>query len=234
LKINYIMTSVVIILYPRPLSRLKEPSSPKTRHTKKGNLRYVANVFPHKGYIWNYGAIPQVNHNRKPTHRHRMLRRQRPIDICDIGNKGERTCQGAGNPALIDEGETDWKVIVINTEDPEANDLTVTERLKPGYLEATFDWFRRYKVPDGKPENQFAFNGSSRTGDNGNQKMLINPLTLRHYSRVKGFCESASVSVGFAVLCFFFLSEQGCQTPFSSGARFISIQIHSNFLCGPN
>lgn len=32
-------------------------------------------------------------------------------------------------------------------------------RLKPGYLEATVDWFRRYKVPDGKPENQFAFNG---------------------------------------------------------------------------
>ncbi len=33
------------------------------------------------------------------------------------------------------------------------------KRLKPGYLEATVDWFRRYKVPDGKPENQFAFNG---------------------------------------------------------------------------
>lgn len=27
---------------------------------KKGKLRFVANVFPHKGYIWNYGAIPQV------------------------------------------------------------------------------------------------------------------------------------------------------------------------------
>lgn len=26
-------------------------------------------------------------------------------------------------------------------------------------MEATVDWFRRYKVPDGKPENQFAFNG---------------------------------------------------------------------------
>ena len=28
--------------------------------TKKGKLRYVANSFPHHGYIWNYGAIPQV------------------------------------------------------------------------------------------------------------------------------------------------------------------------------
>lgn len=39
------------------------------------------------------------------------------------------------------------------------SDITDVQRLKPGYLEATVDWFRRYKVPDGKPENQFAFNG---------------------------------------------------------------------------
>lgn len=97
-----------------------------------------------------------------------------------------------GTLALIDEGETDWKVIVINTDDPDAADYNGREetqqqdqqmhklvalsglflsscrcvadiddvrRNKPGYLEATVDWFRRYKVPDGKPENQFAFNG---------------------------------------------------------------------------
>ena len=95
--------------------------------------------------------------------------------------------------AMIDEGETDWKVIAINVEDPEAkdfnskrhnlfiltfsrplsvwvlhlntcgcpcpfSDISDVRRLKPGYLEATIDWFRRYKVPDGKPENEFAFN----------------------------------------------------------------------------
>lgn len=38
-------------------------------------------------------------------------------------------------------------------------DINDVRRMKPGYLEATVDWFRRYKVPDGKPENQFAFNG---------------------------------------------------------------------------
>lgn len=38
-------------------------------------------------------------------------------------------------------------------------DIDDVRRLKPGYLEATVDWFKRYKVPDGKPENQFAFNG---------------------------------------------------------------------------
>uniref|UniRef100_A0A8P0PQ49 inorganic diphosphatase n=1 Tax=Canis lupus familiaris TaxID=9615 RepID=A0A8P0PQ49_CANLF len=33
------------------------------------------------------------------------------------------------------------------------------KKYKPGYLEATLNWFRFYKVPEGKPENQFAFNG---------------------------------------------------------------------------
>uniref|UniRef100_A0A2K6FA55 inorganic diphosphatase n=1 Tax=Propithecus coquereli TaxID=379532 RepID=A0A2K6FA55_PROCO len=33
------------------------------------------------------------------------------------------------------------------------------KKFKPGYLEATLNWFRVYKVPEGKPENQFAFNG---------------------------------------------------------------------------
>lgn len=27
---------------------------------KKGKLRYVHNCFPYHGYIWNYGALPQV------------------------------------------------------------------------------------------------------------------------------------------------------------------------------
>jgi len=27
---------------------------------KKGRIRFASNIFPHKGYIWNYGAIPQT------------------------------------------------------------------------------------------------------------------------------------------------------------------------------
>lgn len=38
------------------------------------------------------------------------------------------------------------------------SDITDVQRLKPGYLEATVDWFKWYKVPDGKPKNEFAFN----------------------------------------------------------------------------
>ena len=39
----------------------KEELNPIKQDVKKGKLRFVANSYPFKGYIWNYGAIPQVN-----------------------------------------------------------------------------------------------------------------------------------------------------------------------------
>jgi len=32
----------------------------------------------------------------------------------------------------------------------------------PGLIRATNEWFRIYKIPDGKPENQFAFSGEAK------------------------------------------------------------------------
>ncbi|NWH76145.1 IPYR pyrophosphatase, partial [Piaya cayana] len=152
----------------------KDPLNPIKQDVKKGKLRYVANVFPHKGYIWNYGAIPQTWED--PAHKDEntgCCGDNDPIDVCEIGSKvcsrGEVIkVKVLGTLALIDEGETDWKIIAINVEDPESdkyNDIDDVRRMKPGYLEATVDWFRRYKVPDGKPENQFAFNGEFKDKD---------------------------------------------------------------------
>lgn len=67
--------------------------------------------------------------------------------------------------ALLDEGETDWKVIVIDVKDPLApklNDIEDVEKHLPGLLRATNEWFRIYKIPDGKPENNFAFSGEAK------------------------------------------------------------------------
>lgn len=76
--------------------------------------------------------------------------------------------------ALLDEGETDWKIIVIDVNDPLAprlNDIEDVERHLPGLLRATNEWFRIYKIPDGKPENQFAFSGECK-----NKKLVQAPL----------------------------------------------------------
>merc|ERR1712048_1147262 len=140
--------------------------NPIKQDTKKGKLRYVANCYPHKGYIWNYGYIPQTWEDPTHTDANTQCKGDNdPIDVCEIGEKVQP--RGAvikvkvlGVLAMIDEGETDWKVIVIDVTDPEAdnmNSLEGVEKVKPGFLDATREWFRRYKVPDGKPLNEFAF-----------------------------------------------------------------------------
>jgi inorganic pyrophosphatase len=47
--------------------------------------------------------------------------------------------------ALLDEGETDWKVIVVDVNDSLAsklNDIEDVERNLPGLIRATNEWFR--------------------------------------------------------------------------------------------
>ena len=59
---------------------------------------------------------------------------------------------------MIDEGEADWKVVTIDAEDkwaPFLNDINDVEKHLPGQLDAIREWFRTYKIPDGKPPNVF-------------------------------------------------------------------------------
>lgn len=69
------------------------------------------------------------------------------------------------NSAKRFSGETDWKLITIDTKDPiadQVNDIADVEKHFPGLLKATLEWFTIYKIPDGKPENKFAFNGEPK------------------------------------------------------------------------
>lgn len=62
--------------------------------------------------------------------------------------------------ALIDEGETDWKILALATNHELAskiNNLVDLEKYMPGKAKAVHEWFKNYKVPDGKPINSFAF-----------------------------------------------------------------------------
>src|SRR6202012_1871473 len=111
-----------------------------------------------------------------------------PLDVCEIGELVGYTGQikqvkVLGVMALLDEEETDWKIIVIDVSGqdervveieannanqvndplaPKLNDIEDIERHLPGLLRATNEWFRIYKIPDGKPENQFAFSGECK------------------------------------------------------------------------
>ena len=89
-------------------------------------------------------------------------------------------------------GETDWKIICINVKDPLANqlsgsslhllllifqDIDDVEKVLPGKLKEIFEFLRDYKVPDGKPQNQFAFGGEAK-----NKKYAVEVIQSTHKS----------------------------------------------------
>lgn len=146
--------------------KTKDPLAPIVQDMKKGKKRYVHNVYPYKGYIWNYGCFPQTWED--PSHVHMetgALGDGDPLDVCEIGREAAQVgeviqVRVLGVLGMIDEGEMDWKVLVINVRDPlakEVKDVGDLYRVLPGLLHATFSWFRTYKVPDGKALNVFAF-----------------------------------------------------------------------------
>lgn len=146
----------------------KERFNPITQDVKNNKLRFVNNCFPHHGYIWNYGALPQTwedpNVNDETTG---CNGDNDPLDVCEIGSRVHERgsviqVKVLGALGLIDEGEADWKIICIDVNDPLAaklNDINDVEAQCPGLLEATRDWFKIYKIPTGKPANNFAENG---------------------------------------------------------------------------
>jgi inorganic pyrophosphatase len=62
-------------------------------------------------------------------------------------------------------------------------DLADIEKVKPGYIEMLREWFRDYKIPDGKPPNTFAFDGNGRDRVNLKiiQSFFFSFLSYQHF-----------------------------------------------------
>ncbi len=128
---------------------------------KKGVLR----EFKKGDIFFNYGCLPRTWED--PTFVHPDAEGCRgdndPVDVCEIGSRivktGEiRPVKILGILCMIDEGEADWKVVAIDAEDkwaPFLNDIDDVAKQLPGTLDAIREWFRTYKIPDGKPPNVF-------------------------------------------------------------------------------
>lgn len=136
----------------------KEANNPIAQDIKKGVLRDY-----HGPIFWNYGCLPQTWED--PNEEHPELKcfgDDDPIDVVEIGSKSLSMgsvvpVKPLGVLAMIDDGELDWKVLAVSTDDPlakEYNDIDdVPEEVKSGIRE----WFRWYKTPDDKPLNGFGF-----------------------------------------------------------------------------
>lgn len=137
-----------------------EPANPIKQDTKKGQLREFK-----KGEIgFNYGCFPRTWEDPSYIHPDAGVGGDNdPLDACEIGLRmvpcGEVVpVKLLGCLCMIDDGEADWKMVCIASNDPWAaqlNDVEDVERLLPGTVDAIREWFRTYKIPDGKPPNVF-------------------------------------------------------------------------------
>lgn len=140
-----------------------EPLNPIKQDMKKGKLRFV-----HYPYPFNYGAFPQTWENPDYVDKNTKSKGDGdPIDACEIGstdfNVGDViNVKILGIWAMIDQGETDWKVLCINTEDPLAkklNSIQDVEKHLPGVIDYYYNFLKNYKLPSGDEPNTFAFKG---------------------------------------------------------------------------
>lgn len=148
--------------------------NPIIQDLKKGKPRFVANIFPCKGYPWNYGAIPQTweDPGVKDTSTN-SFGDDDPLDVIEIGNVKKEigevyVARIIGCLGLIDSGECDWKIIVIDVRDENAKHINDVNDLKikfPGLQNVTYNWFMNYKLADNKPKNSFLDYGELKNKD---------------------------------------------------------------------
>lgn len=138
----------------------KLANNPIMQDTKKGKLRY----YTYGPTFFNYGMLPQTWEDPSKKGFNGTVGDNDPLDVMEIGSKpfkvGEmRVVKVLGDLELIDQGELDHKIIVIDAADPLAARLSSAADLPtvmPGVLENLIEWLKFYKTTDGKAVNQLA------------------------------------------------------------------------------
>eukprot|EP01013_Petalomonas_cantuscygni_P001341 TRINITY_DN11374_c0_g1_i1.p1 TRINITY_DN11374_c0_g1~~TRINITY_DN11374_c0_g1_i1.p1 ORF type:complete len:496 (-),score=82.44 TRINITY_DN11374_c0_g1_i1:277-1716(-) len=164
------------------------PFNPIGQDTKKGQLRFLEYSHPlcPDGMPFHYGAFPQTWEN--PRHCHfrgskgaRALSNgmpaaadgyggdDDPIDVVNLSLTpravGEVVAvRIVGVLPMLDDGEADWKVLVVEADDMSMDHIRTSHDVPPETVEAVRHWFQYYKTVDGKPENVFAHEGEVLDG----------------------------------------------------------------------
>ncbi|OLP89691.1 Soluble inorganic pyrophosphatase 1, chloroplastic [Symbiodinium microadriaticum] len=141
-----------------------ETMNPIKQDVKNGVLR----EYKWGDMLFNYGAFPQTWEDPKHVSEETGFPGDNdPIDVIELGTRqrpvGSITrVKILGVIAMIDDNETDWKVLTIAMDDDRSqnvNDLNDIDAHMPGCTQALTDWLRMYKTAEGKKENKFGCGG---------------------------------------------------------------------------
>lgn len=126
------------------------------------------NRFFQMGTLFNYGYIPQTwDANLSGKYHIEGLEGDKdPIDIVELSSAPILTmlpieCIVIGALGLIDQGEVDWKIIVLAQEYAKQNGIKTFEEAMsaiPERFEYVKEYYRMYKTHEGKKINRFVNN----------------------------------------------------------------------------
>ena len=155
------VTEIPLHFAPKMEVQKEKANNPISQDSNKdGSPRYYTYGVP----FFNYGLLPQTWEDPNVRSADGYGGDNDPLDVIELGSTqlemGSITpCRVLGELELIDEGETDHKILCISLTDKDAgyiHSLEDLEKLKPGHLDRLKDWLKRYKTSDGKPENSLA------------------------------------------------------------------------------
>jgi len=133
------------------------PIKPDTKKDKNNNI--ICREYGIEP-IFNYGFFPQTYESKQNKYRNLYYGDDDPLDVVEIGgnqnlNPGDIIkVRMIGCFCLIDQGEVDWKVIVVNDKlYNKVNKINYFDNIKK-----IQEWFRTYKVYEGKKENMLLDN----------------------------------------------------------------------------
>ena len=177
---------------------------------KDGSPRYYTYGTP----FFNYGLIPRTWEDPAVKSPLGHVSDNDPLDVMEFGSEplpmGSITpCRVLGSLELIDEGETDHKIICIALQDRDADkihSMDDLERVKPGTLNQLREWLTKYKTSDGKPANSLA----SETPKTVQEALSIIDETHERWRMMCGHGTSSS-SVSSSASNEFWLDSAGCR-----------------------
>ena len=152
-------------------TQTKQPGNPIAQDEKNGKPR----EYPYP-ILWNYGMIPRTWEDPDELSTELGMDLGGDNDPTDVVEIGSSPCKTGGvyevKPicafAMIDDGEVDWKVVVIPADNPKSSKISNAEDAEkefPGELQSIYEWFRDYKIPSGDPPSEFGYNGTCVGGD---------------------------------------------------------------------
>lgn len=176
---------------------------------KDGSPRYYTYGTP----FFNYGLIPQTWEDPDLKSTQGYGGDNDPLDVIELGSVPLAMgsiipCRVLGSFELVDEGETDHKILCISLHDKDAGSirsLDDLERVKPGQLDRLRDWLKRYKTSEGKGENNLA----SETPKTASEATAVIEKT---HARWKAMCgKDGGTSFHSSKTANFWLDSPGCR-----------------------